>query len=556
MSNPRPHAPPRLLAGALLAAVAAAPRARADTYARQPLDVLHYDVALSFREDFAYEADVRLDVRLAADGLARLRLDCDGPQVDRVSLHGARLQARQEAGALVVELGQPRSTGEILPLRVEYHGRPDGRGLAAGRDAHGHLGLFADNWPESARHWLPSIDHPSDKATVDFTVTLADRLDVVAPGRLVETRARHDGRRTWRWSEAVPIPTYSMVIGAAEFQVSQAGSADGVPLSVWTAPEDAANGARLFARTAAVLGLFSDLVGPFPYEKLAQVQSSTQYGGMENASAIFYAEKVVHAPGEGGAPVAHEVAHQWWGDSVTPADWDDLWLSEGFATYFDALFDERARGKPALAERMQRAAASIRQALAKRPGAVVDPEVARPSDKLGAFTYEKGAWVLHMLRHRLGDPAFFDGLRSHYRAHTGSNATSEDLRHALEAASGQPLAAFFRQWLARKDLPALSVAWRWDATALEAILEVVQTQPGEPYALDLDVALRTGDRVATRTIAASDRRTLVRLPLAERPESVAVDPDSWLLLAAPVVAAEAAPLAASVRSVVRCRKDR
>jgi aminopeptidase N len=233
--------------------------------------------------------------------------------------------------------------------------------------------------------------------------------------------------------------------------------------------------------------------------------------------------------------VVHEVAHQWWGDSVTPADWDDLWLSEGFATYFHGLFLEGMGGAPALREHMARAASRVREANAKKPGAVVDPAVVEPAAKLSPFTYQKGAWVLHMLRRKLGDEPFFRGLRHHYAAHAGAVATTEDLRHALEAAAGQDLVPFFRQWLYRPGLPELGVGWRWDEAARQVELEASQLQGGEPYELDLDLAFRVGDAVEQRTVRLRRASESVRIGLPAPPSTLDLDPDGWLLLAAPVV---------------------
>jgi aminopeptidase N len=513
-----------LATGSLLA-----PPAAADSYPRQPLDVLHYDVSVSFVPALAYEGHTRVDVRLLVEGLTEIALDFDGPHVDRVSVHGERLAFRHEGGRVLVDLGRARRKGEIVPLLVEYHGRPDGKGLRSGRNAHGHTTVFADNWPERARHWIPCIDHPSDKATVDFTVTAEDRYDVVAPGRLVETRSLHDGRRSTRWSQGVPIPTYCMVIGLAEFQVTHMGAADGVPISAWVFPEDAPLAARKLARSALVLERFSDLVAPFPFEKLAHVQSSTAWGATEYASAVFYSETHFQGEGVSDGVVAHELAHQWWGDSVTPADWDDLWLSEGFATYFHGLFLEGLEGKDALREHMARAASTVKEASAKGPKAVVDPAVADPSAKLSAFTYQKGAWVLHMLRRTLGDETFFRALRRYYATHAGATATTEDLRHALEAASGRDLAPFFRQWLYRPGLPELRVEWRWDDTTREAVVALEQVQDGEPYALDLDLLFRSGDVAERRTLTLRQKGESFRLPLPAVPEAVEADPDGWLL---------------------------
>jgi len=220
---------------------------------------------------------------------------------------------------------------------------------------------------------------------------------------------------------------------------------------------------------------------------------------------------------------------------VTPADWDDVWLSEGFATYFHGLFVEGLGGSDALREHMARAAATVKEASAKRPGAVVDASVAEPAAKLSAFTYQKGAWVLHMLRRKLGDETFFRALRRYYAAHAGSTATTEDLRHALEAASGQDLAAFFRQWLHRQGLPELRVAWRWDEGARLAVVDVAQVQGGEPYELELDLAFRAGDRDERRTLALRQGEESSRLPLPFAPEAVEVDPDGWLLHVATVL---------------------
>jgi aminopeptidase N len=520
--------------GCLLGLAAARP-ATADSYAHQPLDALHYDVSLSFVPDFAYEAVVRVDLRLLADAITEVKFDLDGPRVDAVRLHGEQLTFRQEGAQLAIDLGRPRSKGEIVPLRIEYHGRPDGKGLRAGPNAQGHPTLFADNWPRNARRFIPSIDHPSDKATVDFTVTAEDRYDVIAPGRLVETRSLHDGRRTTRWSEGVPIPTYCMVIGLAEFQVTELSAADAIPQSAWVFPENAEVAARRLARAALVLERFSDLVAPFPYEKLAHVESSTAFGAVEYASAIFYSEKTFQEPGGSDGVVAHEAAHQWWGDSVTPADWDDVWLSEGFATYFQALFVEGLEGPRAFREQMSRQATAVREANAKQPRAIVEPEVEDPAAKLSAFTYQKGAWVLHMLRRKLGDEAFFRGLRGYYATHAAGNATTADLRHALEAASGLALDGFFQQWLYRPGLPQLRVAWRWDGAAREVVVDVEQTQPGAPYALDVDLGFRLPESIEQRTVKLTTGRESLRLALPAAPQSVEVDPDGWLLHAATVV---------------------
>jgi aminopeptidase N len=508
--------------------------AQADAYPRQPVDILHYGVDIRFGEGFSFEATVQVDARLRADGVGEIHLDLDGPSVEEVTTGDRPLPHRHEDARVTITLDPGLSRGTIVPLVIRYRGTPDEQALLARSNRHGRPALFADNWPEGARRWLPTVDHPSDKATVDFAVTAPDRYDVVAPGRLVQTRSLLDGRRLTLWSEPAAIPTYCMVVGLAEFQVTRIGTADGVPLSVWVFPQDADAAARMFARTALMMEFYADRLGPFPYAKLAQVQSTSRYAGMENAGAIFYAEAELHGPSVDEFPVAHEIAHQWWGDSVTPADWDDLWLSEGFATYFDTLFYEHVEGPEALRRRMAEATERVVKLQAKRPGPLVDPSVTDPQKKLNGLVYQKGAWVLHMLRHRLGDEVFFRGMREHYRAHAGGNATTEDLRQVLEATTGEPLETFFRQWLEWSGMPELHVGWHWDETAGEAVVEVEQVQEGDPYVIPLEIAFHSDAEAWNRTMNLGAARDLARFSLPTPPSRIEVDPETWLLHTATV----------------------
>jgi len=527
---------PRVRAGAaLLLALGLGGPAAADSYPRQTsVDVLHYALSLDLLDGSgAVRGSTRVEFRAREDAVRLLELDFEGMAVESVTAGGRDLRFRREGGRLAVDLAPPLSRHAIGAVTIAYRGRPE-KGLAAGTNAHGRPVVFAENWPDRARGWFPCVDHPYDKATVELTVTAPDRFDVVAPGRLVETRALLDGRRVTRWTESVPIPTYSMVVGAAEFAVTHAGEVADVPLSFWAYPQDAAAARRRFDRSALVLRFMIDAVGPYPFEKLAQVESTTSIGGMENASAVFYAEKGFQGPEVSEAPVPHEIAHQWFGDSVTPGDWDHLWISEGFATYFDALFYERLLGADALRERMARAAGKVLEHHRRRAGPLVDPGLADPRDKLNPSTYQKGAWVLHMLRRELGDDAFFRGVRTFYRLHAGGNAVTDDVRRAMEAAAGAPLGAFFRQWCHEPGFPELRVDWRWDARARQAVVTLEQAQATGLFEAPVDLAFATVAGEERRTVRMAERRQVLRLDLPSRPSGLRVDPDVWLLHAATV----------------------
>ncbi len=496
-------------------------------------------------------------IALVAPRRDTLPLDLTGLAVDTVKGGGAPVGYDYAAGKLRIGVPPGMRVGDTLLVEVQYHGHPKD-GLIVGGNVHGDPSAFADDWPNRARFWFPCIDHPSDKATVDMWVGAPRAWAVVANGaQLPADRplttgwdARFEAGRSDRtvvhWVTRERIPTYTMVVGAARFARLPLTDGHATPVrpplvprlapgatteqAAWLFPQDTA-AVRSFRRVNEIVAFYSALIAPFPYEKLAHVESATRFGGMENASAIFYDEKALAQGTDIEETVAHETAHQWFGDSVTETDWHHLWLSEGFATYFAALFFQHADGEARFREIMGRSKEGYLHS-EDTARAVIDSAQTDLFALLNRNNYDKGAWVLHMLRGLVGDSAFFEGLRAYYHAHAYGNALTPDLQRALETASGRDLGWFFRQWLYEPGFPRIRVAWRWVAgeSAAQVSVQQVQSAAWPTFRFPLVLELATAGGPLRRDVMVTAREQTFRVALPAPPTGVTADPDGALLL--------------------------
>jgi aminopeptidase N len=503
---------------------------RADVYVRQPsIDVLHYDISLELTDgDDSIAGTTRIHILMRKDSVPGMWLDLADMQVDKLLVDGADRPFIYREGRLSFDFDRIRSKNETAVVEVRYHGKPASNALLIGKNRYGRRVFFTANWPDHAHHWFPSIDHPSDKAAVDVTVIAPEKYDVVSNGRLVQSESLPDGRKRTYWSESKDIPTYCIAIGVAEFFIQRRVDADSVPLDWYSYPQDAETAAAKFRPTAEALRYFSALIGAYPYEKLAQVQASIPYGAMENASAIFYHESLFKMP-ISEYPIPHEIAHQWFGDSVTEADWDHLWLSEGFATYFDALFHEHGQGPESLKQIMAGSAKKLGDYRFARTAPMIDPSEKDPAQKANPINYDKGAWILHMLRGVLGDDAFFRGIRSYYQRYAGKNARSEDFQKTMESASGASLSAFFHQWLYQPGWPEYEVSWHWDESRRQVKCRVRQLQSTGIFDMPMDIAFEVDTRREVRRFRISKAEQEFKIRLPGKPSSIKLDPDGWIL---------------------------
>ena len=423
---------------------------RADTYPKNlRVDIINYRFALELHDQdnrIAGTADV--DLRFVAAGETSLRFDLTnqdtatgrGMTVSAVSADGASLAFTHRDNALTITLPRRFEPGQRLRLQIAYAGVP-ASGLKIANNKHGDRTFFSDNWPDKARNWLPTVDHPYDKATSEMVVTAPAHYQVISNGLLVEETDLPGGRRRTYWRQSVPIAPWLYVLGVARFAVQHVDTFQGKAIQTWVYAQDRDAGFYDFAvPTRDVLQFYSDKVGPFSYEKLANVQSNSVSGGMESASAIFYSEGSV--VGDRNVRwrnvVIHEIAHQWFGNAVTESDWNDVWLSEGFATYFTLLYIEHAYGRDEFLSGLESSRQRILEFDKQRPDyRVVHDNLSDMSQVTTGQIYQKGAWILHMLRGIVGDEVFWTGIRSYYRAHQDGHATTADFRGEMERASGR-----------------------------------------------------------------------------------------------------------------------
>ncbi|MFN7115982.1 MAG: M1 family metallopeptidase [Saprospiraceae bacterium] len=459
-----------------------------------------------------------------------------GMTVSAVSESGQNLTFQHEGESLTIRLAKTARAGEERTFQIDYQGVP-ADGLIIDNNKFGDRTIFGDNWPNRAHHWLPTVDHPSDKASVEFIVTAPNDLQVIANGIQIEETNLDNGLKITHWRETGVLPTKVMVIGAAPFAVQLAGETHGIPVTSWVFPENRKAGFYDYEPAVNVLDWFIKNVAPYPYQKLANVQSKTRYGGMENASNIFYFENSVTGGREREGLIAHEIAHQWFGNTASEANWHHVWLSEGFATYFTILYMESTYGVDAAKQELIADRQQVIQFNNRNPRPIVDTTITDYNQVLNTNSYQKGSWVLHMLRQEVGDSAFWKGVRTYYDRYKFSNALTADLQKVMEEVSGKKLSAFFKQWLFQAGQPKLQVNWNYNNAAKDITLEISQIQAGASFQFPLDVAIYYdgSEKPVIQNFIINEKTNRFTLKADKAPSKIILDPNIKLLFAGEII---------------------
>ncbi len=503
---------------------------------------LNYTVNIHLNDDLTEITSARAEVSLIVlkDNLTQIDFDFGALPITSVTLDGEVVPYERTEGRLNVKPIKALGRNSRAVVVVSYHGKP-ADGLILSVDKTGKRSAIGDNWPNRVHHWIPSFDHPSAKATVRFVVTAPARVDVVANGRLDGVETTSTTNKTWSFTESVPIPPYCMIIAVGEFAKVSPPQQDITPLSYFVPIPEKDIALHGFSPAYPSLKYFSETVAQYPYEKLALIVGSTRFGGMENSTAIVFSSTLFdprpNAPvsktfqiREGIVTlVAHEIAHQWFGDSVTQSTWADLWLSEGFATYFAALFLRQADGEDAFRAYMAKARETYLANATSTRTPLHDTETEDLMRLLNPNNYQKGAWILHMLRMELGDAKFFDGIKLYYEQHKNDTANSEDLRVALEKVSGRDLKSFFTSWVYGSGHPKYSLSWRWNRRAKRLRLTLLQTQTQPSFRNDVPVTITTNRGRQVVTLKPVGKETTQEVRLSGAPKDIQIDPDNQVL---------------------------
>ncbi len=490
------------------------------------IDVQHYALDLAFdMEHNTLSGSATLQVRATVPQLATFSLDAVGLDVTRIAIDDSDVPFVVKEQKVIIQLPAPVAYGTRFEVAITYQAAP--QPLTSRYMPYFQIGMFFAggrvstlNEPDGARTWFPCNDHPSDRAAYTMHLRVPAPLTAVGNGTLAGTTDHGDGTRTFEWEMPEPMATYLVTLAVADYTAVEEQSPAGIPITNYVYTDRAAAGQTVFSYTGTALALLQDQFGPYPFTSYGHVVVPSVGMALETQSMTTMPDTVLDGTEEDlFTLMVHELAHQWFGDTVTPKWWIDIWLNEGFATYAEWLGREQRYGpESALAARDY----SERQLIAdQRTTPLAAPEA---GEMFGTASYDKGAWVLHMLREQIGDDAFFALLRRYVETFRDRPATTVDFWRLAEEVSGQDLAWFFEQWLMQGGIPRYTLYWTTATAGVNVDVLLCADQPA-PYRLDLP--LRFNDSDVLLTVDGAETRAA--FSTSTPPTTLSADPDQAVL---------------------------
>lgn len=419
-------------------------------------DAEHYTIDLTW-DDQTNKIAGSTTVRAKANvDLSGFNLDFLGFEIEHVLVDGEDAVFTREARELVITPETPLRQDETFEVIVSYSGVP-GAGVEDFYDvfARGWMryptGVYVASEPDGSAYWYPVNDHPLDKATYTFIITVPDAYTAAANGHLVDVVDNPDPTTTFTWEARDEMASYLATVNIAEFVQQTAVGPNDLPIRYFFPVDEAEQLIKTFATFPEIIAYFESLLGEFPFQTAGAVVADTRLSfALETQTLILFGKDIAVGRTSAEVVIAHELAHEWFGNSVSLAQWKDIWLNEGFATYLSMLWIEHSRGQAAMLREMNTyytvIAAQTRQATAP-----ANP----PQDNLfNDGVYLRGAWTLHVLRLTVGDRVFFDILRAYYDRFKYGNATTTDFISIASEVSGQDLNDLLQAWLFDEKVPA------------------------------------------------------------------------------------------------------
>jgi len=496
--------------------------------ARQAMD--DYDV-IDYRIDillFPEIREIKGRVQIILNPLVPLAnglvLDFAGLQLDSAFIADQPVSFKREGEILTLFSGYTIMAADTQTVVLHYQGQPE-RGLYFRQNAGDETVIYSHNEPFDAHYWYPCKDVPADKATASILVTVPGSWQVLSNGRLTGESNAGPGLTLYSWREEYPIATYLISLAAAPYQIASdqwLSDTGPLPLQYWVYTQDYERGRLALHDCGEMIGFFSDFIGEYPFneEKYAMAEVPLrEAAAMENQTATTMGDFVMDDRGI----IAHELAHQWWGNALTPLSFKDIWLNEGFATYFDALFREYNDGWEAYDNQMEALKTNM-----NKDGSLPYPIYNPPVQYLfGNAVYNKGAWILHMLRHETGDSLFRKICQTYFETYKYKNVVSTDFIHMTDEISGQSFGAFFDQWLNYGGLPTLIA--QWSQARGKVTIGVDQFQEEPVYQLKLDILLEGNTKDTLITMDIREKFSSRTVPFTETVTRLILDPSGKIL---------------------------
>jgi len=473
-----------------------------------------------------------------------LRLNAVGMQIRGIRMKGQTLNYRYDGKILTIALGHQYGLRDTLTYIIQYYTQPE-KGLTFITPDKAYPDRNPEVWSQSemedARYWYPCHDYPDDFSTSEMIVTVPDDWQVISNGALKSVNVQKaDHEATFDWVESKPHVVYLNSVIAGKFKkfTDHYGK---IPIYYYSDPGYGDKIKKNFSKEPDVLKFYSNYTGiPYPWEKLALTTvSDFIWGGEENVTAITLEDNTLHGPNaepqvNSTSLIAHESAHQWFGDMVTCRSWAQSWLNEGFATYFEALYTEHNLGKPAFQYEMHQNHQSVIRADHQWRKPTVYHRYNAPVDMFSTYIYPRGASMLHMLRGFLGDSLFRKAIHHYGERYKFRNADTHDFANAIREATGYNMNWFFKEWLYKGGHPVFDVDYHYDDANHSLQLHVNQTQKVDSltpvYKMPVHIQIVTPDKKIERQVwIHSKSNTFTFLDIKTKPLMVNFDQGHWLL---------------------------